>query len=488
MKRIMWFILSVVTIMINTSIVSYAQTINEEFSPLNKDSETKITANSFQLIDGLNRDFGYDHNKALKWSNDNYPTIYNDFNEEIDVINKKLRVKYLNRSEYYDHRENIDILDSQFITVLSEPVYLYSNFSSSDFGINANLFSSRREEIYDYMIKDTEYGVDHGYFKGTLTPQPLNDEKNESIQIKLFVPAGTKVLRIGGVTNPEYLLEREQALLYQNKDLNLDVDGNLNIQITATLTDRRIISDKADVKQDLIYDSLKNSYGYSNPVTLIPLGLNAGFILNESSNILETFFEKLNTEKYLPYSSNINYTMINGFWLHGDLFNERTEGMSFEERKNFFNEKFNILNLGLTATGGEYIPSTILTISYLSELNEANATIFDSFVNTLFHEYFHYLISETDNFKNRKLFDDKEYDFLSHSKYLFNRESDELCAILDSAYGETSPEEFMCEAFMAKYHTNNVIKTDFKDNIKETNRFLDNLYDFDPPILKYLNI
>lgn len=42
-------------------------------------------------------------------------------------------------------------------------------------------------------------------------------------------------------------------------------------------------------------------------------------------------------------------------------------------------------------------------------------------------------------------------------------------------------EPTVCEAFGAKYHPNTSIATRLQDDLPQTNRFFDNLFDFQPP-------
>lgn len=235
-------------------------------------------------------DFRNDKKDAVDWSNENYPQISNivKTSEEVskvNSINNQLRTKYLNRADLYSPKEELADLDNSFITQAAQDITLYANLKTEDFGINSIYFYYNPDRVFENMLKETQYGIDDGYFIGDLTAQPLDSSKRESVQIKLTVPKGTRLIRVGSENESKYMIPRGNTFEYTEK--NLDKTGTFShVYITARLVDRDKLSGIVKEKQAIINNELDNKFNISpNVVKLVPLGLNAGNVISNSQEV-----------------------------------------------------------------------------------------------------------------------------------------------------------------------------------------------------------
>lgn len=129
-------------------------------------------------------------------------------------------------------------------------------------------------------------------------------------------------------------------------------------------------------------------------------------------------------------------------------------------------------------------PEMSITALYFSHLSDRDSLKNINNVNlsaTTLHEFFHYLYFISDNFKDRPMFEDDPDAFEYEAESLAEEEGSKLADLLDDDYAMQDWAEFICEAFMAKNHPEVSIQTEFQEKLVKTNRFLDNIYDFEAP-------
>lgn len=107
----------------------------------------------------------------------------------------------------------------------------------------------------------------------------------------------------------------------------------------------------------------------------------------------------------------------------------------------------------------------------------------DLYVATLLHETFHYLIliHSSNYFEDQPLFQEEPEVFEDMMTMLKDEEDDDLVDLLNDSYAESDWEEFICKAFMAKFHPNDEIRNRFTKEIPQTNRMLVYIFDHSPP-------
>ena len=498
------------------------------YIPLNSEATTKsiTTADVSQSIDSKKaikkntiketgvKDFKNDTQAALKWSNENFPKIpdYLKSNEESELINgvnKDLRTKYMNLAQLYQPQENIKLLDNTFATETLEGMTLYANFTAEDFQINNDYFLNNTDKVFEKMLKDNEFGIDHGYFLGDLTQSALDFSKKETIQIKLTIPKGTTVTRIGTISDTKYLLERNQTLKYLEKTLKKDKNNHPYVEISAELSSSDTIEEERDWVENSINDLLSERFDIdegangSDFLELDPVGLNAGYLLIQAENVALKAFNNLKSSEIL--SENMfdkeQVAFTNGGIVNTREFEEYINGATLEEQIKKFNENYSTDTLGITIPQENGKAFTALTFAQLSDKdNIPTVSVTEELAGTLLHEFFHYFIHTTDYFRDRALFegdiesdddedgrddeddnDDKKSKFRFLIKATKGEETAPLVDLLKTSYAEKNWEEFICEAFMAKLYPNQEIKKRFSETIFVTNRILDCLYDFVPP-------
>lgn len=69
------------------------------------------------------------------------------------------------------------------------------------------------------MLKDSLFGIDHGYFMASLEKKELDHSKKEYVQVSMILPKGSKMTRIGSLTEPQYIIPRDSTLSYIGKIL-----------------------------------------------------------------------------------------------------------------------------------------------------------------------------------------------------------------------------------------------------------------------------
>ena len=170
------------------------------------------------------------------------------------------------------------------------------------------------------MLKNSLFGIDHGYFLSDLTTRELDNSKNEHSQINLTIPEGTYLIRVGSLANTQYILPRESTFSYVTKYFDKE---NKNIYISGKLVNKSELNQSAITQSTLINNQLSTLYGVSHPlVTLLPLGLNAGYTLTEGYNVILKSFELLHSGGILSRNlfSKESFCLTNGLVVHTDVF------------------------------------------------------------------------------------------------------------------------------------------------------------------------
>ncbi|WP_157456635.1 fibronectin type III domain-containing protein [Carnobacterium maltaromaticum] len=430
-------------------------------------------------------DFSGNSQEALKWSNQNFPKSEEDI-KVIKEINEQLRTKYMNRSELYGNYEELEKIDSIFITSATEDIVLYANFTAEDFGINTQNFIEDNEKTFNTMLKNSEYGIDYGYFLGDLTPRSLDSEKNEVIQMKLTVPVGTKLVRVGSINDSKFILERGSTLQYTGKEVLENNNRRPIVNISAELITKKQLDLETELYNDAMNDMLENEFKLASPlIKLEPIGLNAGLVLSQGENVARKALENLRQENLLETEGVDGWSVFftNGWLVHTTIFTIETEGMNVEQRRVAFNHYFNADASGTTLKldGGKARTSINFNQLDHSNILKENRLI-EHFGSITLHEYFHFLVNKNDSFKNRKMF--KETSFKESVKELKELELDTLTDILNDGYaGDEDYEEYISEAFRAKLHPYQLIAERSAKEMLWTNRFLINIFDISPPTI-----
>lgn len=427
-------------------------------------------------------DFSKKNGQTSKWSAKYFPKVFSDDIDHINSVNHQLRTKYMNRSDLYDPFSDLEELDKSFVTETSEDIELYANLTPEDFGISSEYYSKNSERVYNDMLKETLFGIDHGYFIGSLDKKNLDHLENEYIQISLIIPKGSKITRVGSLSENQYIIPRDTTLSYTGKNFNTD---SKDINISAQVVDRGELDKATKAQEDTINTKMNTLYGTpSSLVTLTPLGLNAGHILTSSLNIVSNAFEQMNAGNIL--SKNLfdkqKFNLTSGWTVHTDVFDKWTEGDTLEERRKLFEKKFDTNNLGATQIWKDKTCESVINLSHLGDVdNLTQMGVDDLYVATLLHETFHYLIHSSNYFEDQPLFQEDPEVFEDMMTMLKDEEEDDLVDLLNDSYAESDWEEFICEAFMAKFHPNDEIRNRFTKEIPQTNRMLDNIFDHTPP-------
>lgn len=137
---------------------------------------------------------------------------------------------------------------------------LYANLTAEDFKINSKYFSENAEKAYDFMLKDSEFGIDHGYFMGSLSETNLDTSTDELIQIKLEVPKNTPIVRIGSITESKFMLQRNHVLKYTKKTLKTDKNNNPYVEISAEISTVEELEEKESQVEEDINDMLEETF------------------------------------------------------------------------------------------------------------------------------------------------------------------------------------------------------------------------------------
>lgn len=403
-------------------------------------------------------------------------------NQQIKDINKQLRWKYLNQSKYYASQDNLAKIDSGFNTVTRDEMYLHANLVPADFGVAPKYFTQNAEKVYNSMIKDTQFGIDHGYFFGNKDEQPLEPASNEYIRINIKLPKGTPVMKVGNEKDSNYILPRETVLKYTNK--SFDKKSKI-ITITAEIAEKEDLNKLANDKQKELNDEVREHYGApSNFIKISPLGLNAGYVINESSNTVLKTFQSLEREGVYSKDllKNEKLELTNGWFGHLDLFEQEYEEKSLEERREIFDEEFDPGSSGETINYMAPQYHSIITFAHLSNTDTLpQMSTSEDIAATILHEEFHYLTYSTKGFKNIPLYKDGKNSFIKDANLVKKEEEETLVKLLNDNYAKDDWEEYTSEAFMAKVHPIKEISDEFKKTIPKTNRLLDKLFDTSPP-------
>lgn len=430
------------------------------------------------------RNFANNPREAVEWSNQYFPdgptkAVDSEDLQKIQNANNELRTKYLNRSELYENQDFLNLLDQSFLTVLPESVVLYANFTSKDFGISRNEFNKYPHSIFYNYLYSSSFGIDHGYFLGSLTPKPFDSEKNEVIQIKLEVPKGTEVIRVGALNDPQFILKREQTLKYLNQSIQLSINTGASIMVSAELSTNDEFEKNIEDQKNKIKNSVENQYDTADNFELMPLGLNASLVLDTSLEIIDLAFESLNDGELLSKNlfdkSEVIFT--NGWFYHTDIYDERTRDMNLAERRDYFNLHFSESTLGETGPREDGSSVIVINISRVQLIHEKREHLInEEFASTLLHELCHHFIRTTGAFKDHLMFTN-DNTFIDAIAELRNQEVTPLMNLLLSPYANTNPEEFICEAFAAKFYPSPRVASLFPKELPRTNRFLNNLFD-----------
>lgn len=420
--------------------------------------------------------------ELLKLKNTSSKPINLRDNQQIKDLNKQLRWKYLNQSKYYASQDNLEKIDNGFNTVTRDEMYLHANLVPTDFGVAPKYFTQNAEKVYNSMIKDTQFGIDHGYFFGNKDEQPLEPASNEYIRINIKLPKGTPVMKMGNEKDSNYILPRETVLKYTNK--SFDKNSKV-ITITAEIAEKEDLNKLANDKQKELNNEVRERYGApSNFIKISPLGLNAGYVINESSNTVLKTFQSLEREGVYSKDllKNEKLELTNGWFGHSDLFEQEYEEMSLEERREIFDEEFDPGSSGETINYMAPQYHSIITFAHLSNTDSLlQLSTSDDIAATILHEEFHYLTFSTNTFKNIPLYKDGKNSFIKDANLVKQEEEEILVKLLNDDYAEQDWEEYTSEAFMAKVHPVKEISDQFKKTIPKTNRLLDKLFDTLPP-------
>lgn len=269
--KILFAFVIILTIIPSTAYSTTKNTFNESGLEQNKKNEI------------LN--FENDSEESINWSNSNFPEIPSKLNRNEDIqmiqnINDSLRRKYMNRSELYENPTLLEEIDNLFTTSFNQETVLYANLSMEDFAINSEYLLDDSETLINSVLKNSSYGIDHGYLFGSLTPQPFNKERKENIQLKLTLPKDIETVRLGSLSNSYYILKRDQALDYTKKEIIREGNLTPSIKIHAELVPASLlqleINNFNDSMNNLLLEEFNIDYSLVN---LEPIGLNAGFVL-----------------------------------------------------------------------------------------------------------------------------------------------------------------------------------------------------------------
>lgn len=436
----------------------------------------KVTSNSGKVVNS------FLSNSLLKWEPHNFGKgIIKDINH-INTFNNQMRWKYFNKSDYYNPHEYIEEIDSQFNSASISDMVLYGNLNTLDLGISRKYFIDNTEKVFESMIKDTIYGKDNGYFLGNISEQPLDQQKGEYIRVKLNVPKGTPLMKVGDEVDSNYILPRDTVLKYIEKSFDKNTK---TITITAEIVDQDELDKTISEKQVEINDKLKQIYGTpSDFIKLNPLGFNAGYVLNTTFDAVAKAIESLNTGGI--YSKNFfdkqRIEISNAWFGNTDLFEEEYKNLSLEKRRDIFLDEYDPGTNGETLNYKSPIINTIITLSHFENtdsLPQLKST--ENITATILHESFHYLTLSTKEFVNLPLYSKNPNGFKDEVEKLMPEEEDAIEKLLNDDYVKDDYEEYTSEAFMAKWHPLKEISDDFKKVAPKTNRLLDKLFDVTPP-------
>lgn len=502
------------------------------------DSETALDADSTEVEHAIEEldylDFKDNPQAALEWSDQYFPEIDAlDYQDDIKTLNNAVRYRYLNRvNEMHPYIDEgtfrygsqtegelwIPYLDNLFVAVFAQPVCLYENFTSVDFALDNGLFDFT-DEIDSEMLNiltTNEFGIDHGYFMGSLIPEPLTNKTyarwstnpagemvsdpfpdNESIQVRLCVPAGTYAERISPplAPNPTYILQREHTLRYSNvrvEEENSAEDEEPGLQyvaLDANLVGRQQLNDKAFRAQNALNQNVVASYNKPGNFTIVPLGLNAGFVVNEAKRVTLLAFDSIRGrdrhvfEKMFLTQENHVYLTTGGSY-HTDAAEGPLLGLSPPARAQRIHQELS-LNGGETFKHERPLRSKT-AVSFILSTDMVDVRFpFAAYypAATLLHEWFHHEEHMTEAFRDREMFrGGMSFETkINGPGGLKDLELQALVDVLDDDYAKTHWREFIAEAFMAKYHPADNIRNLFRQNVPRTNRLLDNLYDFELP-------
>lgn len=446
-------------------------------------------------------DFNNDLKGALDWSNENYP-LDNGKNlpsvEDMTIVNGLLEKRYLNRSDLYYDVDELNYLDNLFDPNIGtvQDIILYGYYTAEAFNMAEGSF----DLAYENFLKDSRYGIDNGYFVGSTIPkkidtiteptgelvdgQPVLKNTEERIEIVLTVPKGTQLVRLmtdNGV--PTYILPRESIFQYNNKMIK-STENNSYVSIQTTLlNDADILFNEMNKVEKKLNDSFQDKFNNEDITFKInPLGLNCGYVLQNSTMILE---DTLNTKAWktmLKDSTNIPYeiTFSDYGYVNSDIFKLRTKNMNLEETIKLFDNEYLLEEDGYSTEGiDKSWAATNIKIGRSLNRELILSEPIKYFSSVSIHELFHYIEYNTNNFEDRAMF--KNMSYYSLKKHLKNQEEKALTKLLNSSYNEESPEEFMAESFMAKNNPIYSISQDFTSKMPLTNRLLEDLFDREPP-------
>lgn len=486
MKKFILICLSIATLMTlahspTTDASSYNIITDSNFIIEDKNNQEEKQSKRIDLMEPALIQTNND-NKSLGWSNNYFPSVFSEDIDHIRTINGKLRMKYMNRSELYQPFKDLEALDKSFVTQTSEEMILYANLTPEDFGIDSKYFINNSEKVYNSMLKDSLFGIDHGYFLGSLEKKELDYSKNEFIQISLILPKGSRMTRVGSLKESQFILPRDSTLSYVGKNFNKE---SKNVSIAAQVVDNSKMKEATKKQENIINNEMKALYDTpDNLVTLTPLGLNAGYVLTDSLNVISKSFELLDSGGVLSNSffDKEKFNLTNGWSVHTSIFDRWSADHTLQERQQLFEEKFDTNSLGLTQIWDDKTCESVISFSYMGEEDKLpTVSNLEELSATLLHETFHYLIHSTNFFEDRPLFKNDPKIFRDMIEMLKEQEEAALVDLLNDDYAEDNWEEFICEAFMAKFHPNEAIRNQVKILIPQSNRLLDNLFDYDPP-------
>ena len=393
----------------------------------------------------------------------------------------------------YDDQDELEYLDDMFITATTDNITLYGYYTGEAFNMAENSF----DKSYTNFFKNSRYGIDNGYFIGSLnsrnpekkvepTGQIMNNQQvmenlEEKIEIELTIPKGTRIVRISN-TEPLFMLQREACFKYGTKKMKKSGDSEY-VNVKTTLINSVELINEIDKSENTLNQFFKENCN-EDKITfkILPLGLNADYVIQQSRIILEksittgawkTILKDIVTIPYEISFSDYGY-------VNSPIFDLSTKNMSLEEKQKEFDKEFLLEEDGYSALAKDRSwAATNLKIGRSLDrellLTETN----NYFSGVLLHELFHFAEYNTKNFEKRSMF--KETEYMEIKKYVKKQEERKLTNLLGSPYCQESTEEFIAEAFMAKYHPTAYIKNGFPDFLSMTNRVIDNLYDTTPP-------
>ncbi|MGX7156708.1 leucine-rich repeat protein, partial [Enterococcus rivorum] len=474
------------------------------------DTSTRLSISNLLDTSGEENvlDFANKPKEALDWSNRNFPTTVDVMNTKENrrnllEINNLLRRKYLNTAEeMYDNPEELKNLDKQFITETSESIMLYANFSAKDFRIANKYFAKEPAQFYNLMLKDTPFGIDHGYFVGSLQPEELDETKGEVIILALKVPAHTKLIRISPLSapNPVFMLQRNTAIQYTRKGL---YDNDTKVGMAGKLMDPADI-DKASKQLSKELGAKINGVDEVRlkKFDLVPYGLNAGMVVSNAPIVVDHLIESIKGVPVVARDATEGWELIlsSGPGVNTRMIDEYREVYPDPaDLREYFDDRTNIsgaergTSIHTAKIGGGEDTRSISNVNFNYEAGALSDTlttvvknkINEEFTEVILHEYFHHLIKYSAYFRDSKMMridGTPEKTFTKTIDGLMLKEKDKL---IESFQGpdviRDSSEEFMCEAFAHKFYPDPAVRETFKKNVPETNRFLENLFDRTPP-------